>query len=69
VIPIALRKKYGITEKTQINVYEEDGKIILEPITPQYIRQIRGVLKGTRALEMLLEERADEKLRENRQDS
>ena len=64
MIPIALRRKYGITDKTQINVYEEDGKIILEPITGDYIQRVRGLLKGTNALEMLLEERAIEKLRE-----
>jgi AbrB family looped-hinge helix DNA binding protein len=63
VIPAALRKKVGITGKMRINVYEEDGKIILEPITRAYVQRMRGLLKGTHALEMLLEERAIEKLK------
>ena len=61
VIPVALRRKYGITEKTQIHVYEEDGKIILQPITREFIRSLRGILKDTDAMNVLLEERAKER--------
>jgi antitoxin PrlF len=64
VIPVSLRKKFGITEKTQIQVYEEDGRIILQPITREYIRQVRGMLKGTRLPEVLQEERAIERRKE-----
>ena len=32
VIPAVLRKKYGIVKGTPINIYEQNNKIILEPI-------------------------------------
>jgi AbrB family looped-hinge helix DNA binding protein len=63
-IPVALRRKYGITEKTRIYVYEEDGKIILKPITREYIHSMRGMLKGTNAMEVLKEARAFDRQKE-----
>ena len=32
VIPADLRKKYGIGKGTRVNVYEEDNKIVVEPL-------------------------------------
>ncbi len=61
VIPAALRRKYDIKAGTRIQVYEQDGKIILQPITPGYIREVRGSYKGTGALKVLMEERDRER--------
>jgi len=57
LIPVALRRKYGIKPGTRIEVYEENGRIILQPITREHIRRVRGMLKGSGALKMLLAER------------
>ena len=36
LIPAELRKKYGIEKGTQLNVYEKEDRIIVEPITEEY---------------------------------
>ncbi len=61
VIPSALRRKYGIKAGTKIQVYEEDGRIILQPVTREYIHQVRGMLKGSGAMKILKEERKRER--------
>lgn len=65
VIPVELRRKYGIEAGTKIHVSDEDGKIVLEPITSDYISKLRGIAKGSGTLESLLEERRKDKEKEN----
>jgi AbrB family looped-hinge helix DNA binding protein len=57
VIPAELRRKYKITEKTRIVIVDNGDEIILRPITPDAIKKLRGVLKGSGALQILMEER------------
>jgi AbrB family looped-hinge helix DNA binding protein len=69
VIPAALRKKYGIKKGTRIRVFEKDDQIILNPLTPQFIRQkieeLYGSVKGGPSLTKELEaERARDKEKE-----
>ena len=66
VIPVALRRKLGITAKTKIRVYEEDGRVILQPITREQIRRVRGMFKGSGMLASLIEDRAWEREQEER---
>lgn len=63
VIPSALRRKFGITEGTriQIEVDEAENKIILTPVTRAYIHSVRGKYKGKRLLPVLAEEKKREK--------
>ena len=61
VIPSSLRRKFGIKAGTKIQVYEEDGRIILQPITRDYIRSVRGLFKGSGAMKVLIEERKRER--------
>ena len=63
VIPVALRKKYGITEGTRIVITDNGKEIILRPITREYLKSLRGSLKGSGALEVLMEERQKDKKR------
>ncbi len=65
VIPVELRRKYGITTKTKIMIMDKGDEIVLRPITDQYLRKLQGSLKGTGALEFLAEERRKDKEREN----
>lgn len=65
VIPAPLRRKYGIKKGTRIEVLERNGQILLQPITAAYIRGLRGLLKGTNALQELTAERALERDRED----
>ena len=61
VIPAELRKKYGITAGTRFVVTDDGEVIILRPITREYIRSLRGFLKGSDALQILEQERMKEK--------
>ena len=62
VIPSKLRRKYGIRKGTQVAFVEEDSRLFLQPLTPEFIRSLRGSLKGEpSALKYLLEERKRER--------
>jgi len=63
VIPSRIRRKLGITENTriQIDVDEENKKIVLTPITRDYIHSVRGRLKGKGLLKSLAAEKKIEK--------
>jgi AbrB family looped-hinge helix DNA binding protein len=64
VIPAALRRKYGIRAGTKILVYDDGERIILKPVTAEYVKSLQGCLKGKGALKELLEERARDRERE-----
>lgn len=63
VIPAKLRRKYGIKPGTRIQVIDRGNQIVLQPITEEYIRKLRGSLKGGNALRILEEERRKDKER------
>jgi AbrB family looped-hinge helix DNA binding protein len=63
VIPVELRRKYGITQKTKIFIVDNGNEIILRPITNQYLKSLQGSLKGSGTLEFLMEERRKDKER------
>lgn len=57
VIPARLRKRLRIKKGTLVAFTEDNGRLILQPITPEFIASERGCLKGSGALEHLLAER------------
>ena len=57
VIPVELRRKYGITEGTKIVVVDNGNEIVLRPVTRERVAKLRGILKGSGALDVLIEER------------
>jgi AbrB family looped-hinge helix DNA binding protein len=58
VIPAKLRRKYAIRKGTQVAFVEEENRLVLQPLTPEFIRSLRGSLKGEpSAMKVLLEER------------
>jgi AbrB family looped-hinge helix DNA binding protein len=57
-IPAQLRRKFGLGKGTRVVVMEEENRIILHPLTGEYIRRLRGSLKGEpSALAYLFENR------------
>ena len=58
IIPSSIRRKLGITPGTRIHVDldEETAKIILTPITREYIHSLRGKFRGAGLLKELMEE-------------
>lgn len=62
VIPARLRRRFGIRRGTLVSFLEEDGRLILQPVTSEFIRGLRGSLKGEpSALKALLEDRKRER--------
>ncbi len=61
VIPSKLRRKYAIREGTQVAFVEEENRLVLQPLTPEFIRTLRGSLKGEPSAAKILQ---DERKRE-----
>jgi AbrB family looped-hinge helix DNA binding protein len=56
VIPAKLRRKYGIRKGTRVAMIEEENRIILQPLTREFIRSVRGSLKGEPSALIFLKE-------------
>jgi AbrB family looped-hinge helix DNA binding protein len=61
VIPAELRHKYGIHPGTRVHIVDEGDRIVLQPITREYVRKLRGSLSGGGALKILEDERRRER--------
>jgi len=62
VIPAPLRHKFGIQRGTKIRVYEQAGKIVLEPVDlDKLLSSLEGSFKGAGAFEEFLAERSRER--------
>ncbi len=62
VIPSKLRRKYAIKEGTQVAFLEQENRLVLQPLTPEFIRSLRGSLRGEpSALKTLLNDRKRER--------
>jgi AbrB family looped-hinge helix DNA binding protein len=63
VIPAKVRRRFGIKEGTrvQVDVDEKAHKIILTPITSEYIRSMQGRYSGKGLLKALAAEKKQEK--------
>lgn len=58
VIPARLRRRFGIKKGTRVTFVEDAGRIIVQPVTREFIRDLRGSLKAEpSALAGLLEAR------------
>ncbi|HEV2491543.1 MAG TPA: AbrB/MazE/SpoVT family DNA-binding domain-containing protein [Terriglobia bacterium] len=62
VIPARLRRRFGIKKGTVVTFTEDDGRLIVQPVTREFIRGLRGSLKGEpSALAAVLAERKRER--------
>lgn len=57
VVPGRLRKELDIKKGTRALVFEQGNAIVLKPITPKHIRNLRGSLKGSGVLKALMDGR------------
>ena len=69
VIPAELRQRLGLDKGTRAVWSEEKGRLVLTPMTERRLDEIMGFLKPgpgePSAFEMLFEERARERKRED----
>ena len=61
VIPRRLRKEYEIEEGTRAYVEGTPEGILIKPLTPRFIRGLRGSLKGKGVLKAMMEDRQRER--------
>jgi len=70
VIPARIRRRHNIKAGTRVNFIEEGGRIIMQPVTREYIRAYCGIFKQKTAEKPVVEEhlagRRAERDRENR---
>lgn len=58
VIPAELRRKSGIKKGTKVHFLEDElGRIVLQPVTEEFIDRITGCLSGSNMPETLLKHR------------
>ena len=50
VIPEDLRKELGIQEGTRLGIYREKDRLVIQPITKEFIRSLVGCAKGKTSL-------------------
>jgi AbrB family looped-hinge helix DNA binding protein len=64
VLPVSLRRKFGLAKGTRLAVSERAGEIVIRPVTAAYIDSLCGSLEvregDTPATEELLREHARE---------
>lgn len=63
VIPARLRRRLGIKKGTLVSFLEDNGRLILQPITRGFIASLKGSLKGSGAYDYLMAERKRERER------
>ena len=63
VIPSKVRRQLGIKEGTylQIDVDEVNKRLILTPVTREYVHSMRGKYKGKGLMKLVLEAKKQEK--------
>jgi AbrB family looped-hinge helix DNA binding protein len=63
VIPSAVRRKFDIKAGTriQVEIDEKERRILLRPITREYIRRLRGKYRGKGLMKALLAEKKKER--------
>ncbi len=67
VIPKKIRSMFHSKKGTQIRFEGKNGEIVLKPLTQEYFEKMAGILgAGGKATKALLEERAQDRERENR---
>lgn len=62
-IPLIVRRKFGMTARTLVHMDmdERNCKIVLTPITREYIQGLRGKYRGKGLLKSLVAEKKHEK--------
>lgn len=63
VIPSSIRKRMGISAGTriQIELSKDETEIILRPITREYVKDMRGSLRGKNLMKALMAEKKRER--------
>ena len=47
VIPVDIRRKFQIDEGTRVAFLEEEGRLFLQPVTDEFIEEMKGIAAGS----------------------
>ena len=47
VIPVDIRRKFHIDEGTRVAFLQEGNRLILQPVTKEFIKSVKGILAGS----------------------
>jgi AbrB family looped-hinge helix DNA binding protein len=62
VIPVEIRRRFRIDEGTRVAFLEEEGRLVIQPVTDELIDAMKGMLAG-RGLPDRVERSRDRNLR------
>ena len=48
VIPVDIRRRFRIDTGTRVAFLEEEGRLVVQPVTDEFIDAMKGVLAGRR---------------------
>ena len=66
VIPVTIRKHLKIKKGTRFSIFEQDHRIVLQPLSKEFFASMAGMVKTKKSLTgLLLAERVKEKKRED----
>jgi AbrB family looped-hinge helix DNA binding protein len=68
VIPVELREQFGLKKGTPATWREEDGRLVLTPMTEKRIREIKGFLKPKPGEPSMFDELFAERERERKRE-
>jgi AbrB family looped-hinge helix DNA binding protein len=46
VIPVGIRRKFQINEGTRVAFLEEEGRLVIQPVTDEFIEGMKGIVAG-----------------------
>ena len=64
VVPAELREKLGLEKGTTAKLTEENGRLVLTPLTKRRLSEIRGFLKPAPGAPTMFDDLFDERQRE-----
>lgn len=68
VVPAELRERLGLKKGTRATWREERGRLILTPLTPQRLQELRGCLKPAPGEPTMFDEVFAERARERKRE-
>ena len=69
VVPAGIRRRFGIKPGTRVNFVEENGRIIFQPVTREYIDSFCGVFRLKPGEKSVVREHLAERRREREKEN
>ena len=62
VVPVKIRRKFGIKKGTRVAFIEQNGKLMIQPLDKSYFESLAGILgTGGKMMKSLMEDKKKER--------